>query len=69
MKVFIQSLGGGRVLVRARAEGQDVVGDMSLTLNPGEDFLGWPAAELRALGDGEHEIEPRDNGGLMAGVE
>jgi hypothetical protein len=47
--------------VRGRAEGPGgLTGDLHLQLRPGETFLGWTYAQLAELGDGGHDLEPKD---------
>ncbi len=60
MKVFVRAE-AGVVYVRARAEGGDLIGDLSRAVKPGESFLGRAYDEWRALGDGEHDLEPKEN--------
>ncbi len=46
--------------VRARMEGDSgELGDFMEHIRPGETFLGWSYAELLAMGDGMHDIQPR----------
>jgi hypothetical protein len=46
------------IAIMARAESEDglTVGDMFMTIYPGEDFLGYTYNELYRLGEGEHEL-------------
>ena len=45
------------VLVRARAEGPGMIGDLEHYVTPGERFCGIPYDVLRSAGDGAHELE------------
>jgi hypothetical protein len=57
MIVFLTMLDDGRILVQARAEGVGgIVGDMEQTVREGGGFMGHDYAELKRLGDGEHEL-------------
>lgn len=44
------------ILVQARAEGEDVLGDASWLIAPNEDFFGIPYKQLSAMEDGEHDL-------------
>ncbi len=52
----------GDIEVRARMEGDDIVGDMSQVVRPGGDFGGIPFADLQKLGPGEHDLDVDDPG-------
>lgn len=58
MTVFLSDAGDG-ILVMARPEGEGVVGDLVVKVSEGQSFMGWSFDELKALGEGEHEIEPK----------
>lgn len=61
MKVFLS--GADRtVLIQCRAESDDgeVIGDLSVTVAPGEDFMGHSYADLVALGEGEQTITEKE---------
>lgn len=48
------------VVLKARAEGAGGArGDLVREIRPGESFLGWRYDELRQLGEGLHELEPK----------
>jgi len=50
-------LADGEVIVRARAEGPaGQLGDLIRIVRPGETVLGYSYEELRALGDGAHDL-------------
>lgn len=70
MKVFLSHLDGGVVQVMSRPEtpSGDVFGDMRVYVGKGEepDFLGWTAVELLAMGEGEHDLEPKPAAGVEA---
>ena len=57
MKVFTV-VRKNSVLVQAVAESQDgeTLGDLAITLRPGEELFGLTYAQYRKLGSGEHEI-------------
>lgn len=59
MKAFI-TIYDNEIVIMARAESSDdenaMIGDMMLSIHPGEDFEGLSYDELRAHGDGEIEI-------------
>jgi len=62
MKVFLSHV-GGNVFIQARPESDDsvaLVGDVSRTLQPGEDFFGNSFADIHALGEGEHDITEKE---------
>lgn len=59
MKVFLNTVSGGNVLVRMRAEGEGVVGDAMFTIEPTDVFFGWTGKELTELGEGEHDLQPK----------
>lgn len=44
----------------ARVEFDGGHGDVNRTLRPGDSYRGWSYADLRMLGNGRHEIQPRD---------
>ncbi len=74
MKVFLTQIEGGTVQVMARPEGPGVFGDLVVLVGEGEaqpTFLGWTAAELKAMGEGEHELseKPTESGGAKASAE
>jgi hypothetical protein len=53
---------GGSLMIRARAEGPNVIGDMIQEIVPGESFLGFTYDELIAFtmdggGDGYVEVD------------
>jgi hypothetical protein len=59
LTVCLSREGDGGMLVQARAEGEGgVLGDLAVLVGEGaaDDFLGWTAEELEALGDGEHDL-------------
>jgi len=46
--------------ISARAEGPGRTrGDLRTEVRPGGSFLGWSYDELRALGTGNHDLEPK----------
>lgn len=48
------------VIVRARLEGPgDRSGLFLQQVRPGESLFGWTYPELRALGDGMHDLQPK----------
>lgn len=49
-----------RIILRARAEGDDAIGDAVFEVNSGETFLGVPYDAIRAKGEGEIRIEEED---------
>ena len=57
MKVFLSHI-GGNVFIQARPESDDgaMFGDVSRMLQPGEEFFGNTFADIKALGEGEHDI-------------
>ena len=57
MKVFITHASDS-VVVRSKAEGQGgILEDFKIEVRPGSDFLGWSYEELRALGEGQRELD------------
>jgi hypothetical protein len=56
--VFLTHNPDGIILMARAAEGKQR-GDLVRELGPGDEFLGWPYAQLRALGEGEHHITDR----------
>ncbi len=50
---------GEVIHIRQRAEGPGIVGDATARVTPGQNFYGWSFEELKALGNGGHEIEPK----------
>lgn len=52
--------GGTVVHVMVRAQTGATVGDMTEHVRPGDTFLGHSYDELRALGEGAHDIQPKD---------
>ena len=61
MKVFLSKVDGG-VMVQARLEGKNTVGDAARLVAPGEDFFGYSFDELVAMGNGERDFEPTPDG-------
>ena len=56
MKVYL-SMEDDRILLNARAEGPaGTIGDMMRDLRPGDHWGAWKYDDLRALGDGEHDL-------------
>lgn len=49
----------GNVIAEARAEGGGMLGDFVETIKPGDTFLGHSFADIKALGEGEHDIEEK----------
>ncbi len=45
--------------IRQWAEGPGITGDSSTRVTQGQKFYGWSFEELKALGSGGHEIEPK----------
>ncbi len=60
MTVFL-NFDSDSIVVTALAESleDDVLGDMWETVRPGGQFLGYSYDELRALGEGKHDLEPK----------
>jgi hypothetical protein len=56
--VFLTHKSGSLVLMARAAKGK-LRGDLVRELQPGDEFLGWTYAELRALGKGEHDLQER----------
>jgi hypothetical protein len=42
VKLYVSTADNGRILLRARAEGDGIVGDMMRELGPGDSFAGVP---------------------------
>lgn len=61
MKVFLSATPEGEVRIQARAESEDgrTLGDLTQEVGPGEGFAGHTFEELKALGDGGHDLEPK----------
>ncbi len=59
MKACFTDTGQG-IFIQAMAEGPGVLGDATRLLLPGELFFGLSFAEVKALGDGEHDITPKE---------
>jgi hypothetical protein len=57
VKVFFTLLDDS-VMVQARAEDGIRIGDLLHEVKPGECFAGLSYAEIRELGDGEHDLVP-----------
>lgn len=57
MTIFLNDTGQG-IFIQAVAEGPGLLGDATRLLLPGETFFGLSFAEVKALGDGEHDITP-----------
>jgi hypothetical protein len=59
MKVYLVHGEDGAVHIMARAEGpRGLIGDMHHVVRPGESWGDLSYEELRALGEGEHDIDP-----------
>ncbi len=61
MQVFINFDDPERdeLTIRMRAEGPGLIGDFRHTLLPGQSFMGYTFAELKALGPGQHSLSPK----------
>lgn len=59
MKIHI-SLEKDYVTLRARAEGEDVVGDYQENVYPGQSAMGYSYDELRGLGNGAFDLTPKE---------
>jgi len=58
MKAFISiPIDGDFVIVRMRAEGDGILGDLIAEIRPGESFMGDDYDTLVSHGEGEIEIE------------
>lgn len=55
MLIFIRHV-GDKLEIRARMEGDGMLGDFRETVSPGDTIFGKPASELFALPDGQHEL-------------
>jgi hypothetical protein len=58
MKVFLTVDPAVGIEVRARMEGDGVIGDFSTLIKPGDSFGDVSFDELKRLGPGEHEVDP-----------
>ena len=56
MKFFV-CLERRSVVIAMRGETGDAVGDMRIEIQPGDSWYGNSYEDLRAMGDGEHEID------------
>lgn len=59
MRVFL-IVDDDSIEIRARMEGDGVVGDARRLLHRGETFFGWGFSELAIMGSGEHDLQPRE---------
>jgi hypothetical protein len=64
MKAYFTSSDGGTVVVRARAEGDGIIGDLIADVGEGEDFFGVSYADLRSSGAGEIIVDEEGRGRL-----
>lgn len=57
------------ILIQARAEGPGrTLGHLTREIRPGDSFLGWSYDELRALGNGMHELQPKPGWSQAKGI-
>lgn len=57
MKVFLTQ-NGDALQISSRAEGDGLLGDLFVTIKPDDVFGKLTYDDLKALGEGEHDIEP-----------
>ena len=60
MKIFIHTIEKNRILIDVRAESEDgdMVGDLFAEIKPDQHFLSLSFSDLKALGLGEHDLDP-----------
>lgn len=61
MKVYLTK-GPAWVLLQARAEGAEAIGDMTTEIRPGESAFGKTYEEWRSLPEGPHQIGEPNHG-------
>jgi hypothetical protein len=63
MILYISHLDDGKLLIQSRAESTDgsIVGDLNTVIGDGGSFAGYTKDQLESLGEGEHDIQDKEN--------